>query len=320
MHTHAQNSNAAAPVAAAHTTIDSAAGGIEEPESIVKTGLTIPKIQMQGGEKKSQPNGGPNFNDAAFRKMMNEWIITDKILSPMAHALAKAYTEDPRYKATARPDVVVKDTPYGGDRIIKGYTPPDAQRVFYAIYPRMNLKKIGKGNSINDWTFSWRDAAQHTHAKTDGEKGMDMIKWVADEAGDNVVDAAIKSESAIAKAAIKTTIEFVLDRGMVTTLIFATGLGEVLGTAMFIWGFLELLTGFGEEVEEELSPYEEQSEGIVAGVKAFLARKQANNELERRLKKPFKPNLPEMKKDRLSQDNKYPMPYFIRQNASSGQE
>jgi hypothetical protein len=276
-----------------------------------KTTMSPDFIQRQQSVELNEPQNLEYLNKVAFSKMMNEWFDTDKILDPMVRQLAKSYANRPGQLNT--PDRIVYDTPYGGDKIIPGIKPKSEERIYYAIYPRIKLKRIGKGKDIKDWTFTWRDN-NNTRKKTHDEKLQDIGMYGANELVDTVKDSAIKYESKVVQAAIKVSVEFALDRGMVAAVLFASGAGEVICTALAIYGLAELLLGFDEPVEKELSHYEQESENIVEGVKNFLQHKKDAAEAKKNFMQ-----IPAMKSDRLSPNSMSVVPAQKLKNLSIGE-
>lgn len=242
-------------------------------------------IQRQGGPVQTPPKKKTleDLDREYWQKSFAEWALMDKIREPIAREIAKNYAKRP--SKIEIPDRVIYDTPYGGTKVIPGIHEPSEDRVVAALMPQIKLKKIGKGNGPKDWTWTWKDDSNY-RAKTPDEKVLEAGKWAADEfVIDKLKDKYIK------KPVIESAVKWIAERELLATasLSFLTGAGEVVAVGMLIYSVADLLLSLDEQVEKELSPYQQQSAYIVEGVKAYLQEKEDSEKRKQEWKKPFEP-------------------------------
>ena len=263
-----------------------------------------PAIQMQP-KPKSMAQSAPDI--PGFRQMIAKWAAIDKIKSPMIRALAKEYVNRPGRIELA--DRVVYDTPYGGDRVIPGIHHPTEDRVYYALMPVINLKKIGRGDKATDWSFEWATGPA-AEKKPAGKKGTEVGKFAGEQAISKIIDKKFAGEQ-MAKSAAKLGV--VGAESLVTGQISGTSIAEAISEPVARWimkdvllvsaevatraipiiGWLwltydvaDLLISLSAPAERELSPYPMESASIVAGVKAYLQGQEDAADYKKRRSQP----------------------------------
>ncbi|MEK6405785.1 MAG: DUF4157 domain-containing protein [Acidobacteriota bacterium] len=177
--------------------LDQMAGSAESQSTgTTRAGLmpkAAPAVQMQPKAKPKSTSPQMPLEIPGLRESIAKWAALDKIKEPIIRALAKEYVNRPgRLKI---PDRVVRDTPYGGDKVIPGTHEPTEDRVYYALSAATNLKKIGKGDKATDWSFKWVDEPA-PEKKTAGEKGMEIGKFAAEQAISKTIDKKFAIEEA----------------------------------------------------------------------------------------------------------------------------
>ncbi len=279
-----------APIIQAKRTVNQPGDAHEkEADQVAEQVMRAPTqlVQRQGGSKQPQPQKKTmqEYNMEALQKSFKEWAITDKILDPMARAIAKSYANRPGGKLEL-PERVIENTPYGGRKVTPAIRQPSEERIVNALKPQMKLKKIGKGNDPKDWTWTWRDGSAY-RAKTADEKVQEVGKWAAEEYFEDKVEK--KFITPLVKPVVESAAKWLVERELLATTLLLTGAGEVIAVGMLVYSIADLLLSLDEPVEKELSPYQQTSTNIVEGVKDFLQAKQDAEDRKKELARPFQP-------------------------------
>ena len=242
-----------------------------------------PTVQMQWAEKPAKqatPASQESLFWAAMDESIQRWIEVDKIKAPLVRAVASEYVQRPgRFEI---PDRIIRDTPFGGDKVIPGVHEPGEQRVYDAIYPLMNIQKIGKGDKASDWKLNWGDEPA-PQKKSGEEKLLEIGKFGAEQAMGKLHPAmGLATEYGLTGTVSKTSLvesisepvaKWVAKDVLLLSAEVTAKAIPVIGWLWLAYDVLELASSLSEPAEKELSPYQMESASIVAGVKAFLAKK-----------------------------------------------
>ena len=235
--------------------------------------------QTQGPLKQTQPNQAtgnpPAYFQQGFQKMIKEWAKMHEIKDPIARQLAHAYVTRPG-TLLELPDVI-PDSQYGGTKTIRRAHAPGEQRVYTAIYNALDITKTGKG-------WEWNDAPAR-RKKTPIEQGKEVAKWEVERVADDLKEKYIEEPLVgyLEKPLVKATAEWLTEREMAVVVSIFTGADWLIGTAMLILEVRDLVVSLGEPAE--LSAYEKLSSDIVAGVQAWLQRKEEAAEVAESVKR-----------------------------------
>jgi hypothetical protein len=235
-----------------------------------------------------------------LRGSFSKWAALDEIKSPMIRALAKEYLNRPGKIEMA--DRIVRDTPYGGDKVIPGIHDPSEDRICAALHPVMNLKKAAKGDKLSDWFF--KPAELPSEKKSAGEKGTEIGQFGVEQAisrtfkepavdlglvGAKYVQTGKWSGASIAEAISEPAAKWIMKELLVTAEVAAKAI-PVIGWLWLAYDVADLLISLGEPAEREVSPYQFESANIVAKVRAYLEGKDEAARLNEAIQHPFDPS------------------------------
>ena len=98
------------------------------------------------------------------------------------------------------------------------------------------------------------------------------------------------SASSVMEAISEPVARWIMKDVLVVSAEVATKAIPVIGWIWLVYDVADLLISLNSSTESELSPYQEENANIIAGVKAYLERKEQAAELQEALKKPFNPS------------------------------
>lgn len=275
--------------------------GSAESHSTLATGAGVtqkaaPAVQMQPKPKATTPQV---LEIPGLQESFAKWAAIDKIKTPMIKALSKEYVNRPGGRIEL-PDIVVNDL-YGGSKLIPGIHQPTEERVCWALYSAMDLKKTGKGDKIMDWSLTWVNQPA-PKKKTADEKGMEIGKFATEQAisktfKNTAVDLGVVgveslvtgkvSGTAVAEAISEPVAKWLMTDVLLLSAKVTTKAIPIIGWLWLAYDIADLLISLNEPAEKELSPNQAENARIVAAVKAHLEGKEKAAEFKEALKKPF---------------------------------
>ena len=258
-------------------------------------------VQLQSKSKPNQIANSqkmPEWQVLVFQKMFLEWFAYDKIKSPIVMEIAKKYVNRPGIRFNT--EKIVMDMGYGEKKIIPAHHEPTIDRIYWALYPAIDLKKTGKGDVLNDWSFK-KENEPELEKKSDEEKLLEIGKFGSKKAVseilkkkpvlnlgiETIMSGEVTPTSVLQFLSEKPVAEWIAVNILkVSTKVAAKAISGI-GWFWLAYDIGELLLSLNELEEKKLSPYQMENARIVADVKAYLAGKQRAAAFEELLKKPL---------------------------------
>jgi len=240
-------------------------------------------VQMQRADIKDKETPKPPtppfgfFNSPEMQKKFEEFDVMNQVKSDLARKIAEPYNK-------AHPDKVNQQDMWmnignAERKFIPGVHTPDDERVVDAIYRSLNVKRIGKGSKLEDWTWKWKGEPL-LKKKTNEEKDKEALAAGTKYFKDEMVDkAAIKL--------LKVTTELIGDRLLLATAAILIPAYEIYGVLALTYELIELITSLREPAEKKLNAWQTEDKRIVAMVVAFYDSKKKMEDFNESINRPF---------------------------------
>lgn len=236
--------------------------------------------------------------EKTLQKYFAELSIMDELKRPFAEKVAQEYMK--RYEVEVKTPAVVNQTsdkqaistykwepkmssapspqPYSATTYSGGlssYAPPvfkpNEYQVTQALMYAMDMKKIGKGNTLADWKWEWKDASEK---KTKDEKIDEGINQVIDEVIGNGTEKVVKKT-------VEYGAKFISNRLLQATVLLFPPAYEAYCLITGIFELFELIKTFSEPSGQKLTKTQEQNALIVEDVKAWMRGVEAVEEFQK---------------------------------------
>jgi len=161
----------------------------------------------------------------------------------------------------------------------------------------MEVGKFGTeqaASKVIDKTYDVKDAARYTIEPPYITRQLVYSAYQKSAANLAVVGAesvmtGAMSATSVVEAVSEPVARWVMKNVLHVSAEVATRAIPVIGWIWLAYDVADLLISLGSPAEGELSPYQAENAGIIAGVKAFLEKKEGAAAMQAALKKPFNP-------------------------------